>query len=439
MAPKAPRVVVVGLGPAGPELVSGAGLAANEAHAPEARWARTDRHPAVAALGGHASFDAVYEGAADLADVYREIVARLVDLAGQHGSVLYAVPGSPAVAERTVELLRATPGTEVATVPGLSFRDLAWDRLGVDPLAAGARLVDGQRFEVEAAGQTGPLLVAQCDRRDVLSAVKLAVEGPAPGNVTVLQRLGLPDERVFEVAWDDLDRSFEPDHLTTLWLPSLAAPVGAELLRFNELVRTLRERCPWDRAQTHGSLRPFVIEEAYEVADAIDRLVAAEREPAELDAGIDELEEELGDLLFQVYFHATIATQEGWFTLADVARGIHDKLESRHPHVFGDVAVDGADDVVRNWEQIKRAEKGRTSAFEGIPSTLPSLMYADEVVRKARSIGVEVEPTTADDLGHRLLALVVEARAAGVDPELALRTTVDRFRSHAEGREQATE
>jgi tetrapyrrole methylase family protein/MazG family protein len=262
--------------------------------------------------------------------------------------------------------------------------------------------------------------VAQCDRRDVLSAIKLAVDGPAPADVTVLQRLGLPDEAVFSVAWDDLDRSFEPDHLTSLWLPSLAAPVGAELLRFSELVRTLRERCPWDRAQTHGSLRPFVIEEAYEVADAIDQLVAAlagddgdDRAGGDADVGarIDELEEELGDLLFQVVFHATLAAEEGWFTLADVARTVHDKLVHRHPHVFGDVDAPDARTVVANWEDIKRDEKGRASVMDGIPGAFPPRLFAAKVAKRAAKVGVEADLTAEEaDLDRAEAALLAAAR-----------------------------
>ena len=132
----------------------------------------------------------------------------------------------------------------------------------------------------------------------MLSEIKLAVEdGP---DVTVLQRLGLPDEAVTTVAWAELDRAVEPDHLTCLWIPTLAEPVAAELVRFAELVRTLRARCPWDRQQTHRSLTRHLLEETYEVLEAIDELDAGP-------AGYDHLEEELGDLLFQVAFHATLA------------------------------------------------------------------------------------------------------------------------------------
>jgi tetrapyrrole methylase family protein / MazG family protein len=391
--PARPRVEVVGLGPGGADLLHAGALAVFAGHAPQARFTRTDRHPAVVALGEHGSFDDAYAGAERLDDVYTAIAAAVATAAAEHGSVCYAVPGSPLVAERTVELLRARPDLDVRLHPALSFLDLAWARLGVDPLAAGVRLVDGHRFAEEAAGQAGPLLIGQCDHRDVLSAVKLAVEDPGDLTVTVLQRLGLPDESVREIRWEDLDREVDADHLTSLWIPRLAAPVAAELVRFAELVRVLRERCPWDSVQTHTSLRPYVVEEAYEVVDAIDGF-----DPDE-GTGVDELEEELGDLLFQVVLHAAIAAEEGWFTLADVARVVHDKLVRRHPHVFGDVTVDGADDVVRNWDEIKAAEKGRTGPFDGIPAAFPARLYAEKVQRRAAKAGLPA------DLAAELAAL----------------------------------
>ena len=416
-----PTVTVIGLGPAGADLLSAASLAAFDRHPPQSRWTRTDRHPAVAALGPHSSFDDVYRTAERIEDVYDAIVERLVAAARADGSVCYAVPGSPLVAEHTVELLRARPDVTVRIEPALSFADLAWARLGIDPFAAGVRFVDGHRFAEEAAGERGPLLVGQCDRLDVLTAVKLAVDDPGEMTVTVLQRLGLPDEVVRDVAWDDLDRVVEPDHLTSLWIPHLAAPVAAELVRFAELVRVLRERCPWDSAQTHRSLRPFVIEEAYEVAEAIDHLDRGEDTGDDGDGcdgeAVDELEEELGDLLFQVVIHATLAAEQGWFTLADVARVVHDKLVRRHPHVFGDVAVDGSAEVVANWEQIKAEEKGRTGPFDGIPAALPARLYAEKVLRRAAKAGI------AADLSAELAA----AEAA----DAALRAAAERLAGQA--------
>lgn len=417
-----PRVVVVGLGPGGPDLLT---AAATDAIARTAtRFVRTRRHPSAAVLEPATSFDDLYERAERQDDVYAGIVDALAAAAAEHGEVLYAVPGSPLVAERSVALLLADDRVEVDLVPALSFLDLAWVRLGVDPLTDGVRVVDGQDFAVQAAGERGPLLVAQCDSRDVLSEIKLAVEDAPPTEVVVLQRLGSPDESVRSVAWDDLDRDVEPDHLTAVFVPAMAEPVGSELVRFAELVRTLREQCPWDREQTHQSLAKYLLEETYEVLEAIEHLDADDP------ASIAHLEEELGDVLFQVYFHAAVAAQEGWFGLADVARGVHDKLRARHPHVFGDVAVSSPDEVVANWEAIKKREKGRLSVFDGITSTLPALLYAGEVVRKAASIGAAVE-VDGDDIGARLLRLVVDARGAGVDAEAALRRAADDLRARA--------
>ena len=440
------RLTVVGLGPAGPDLVT-AGTLDALASTPH-RYVRTTRHPAATAVGAATSFDDVYERSERLEDVYRAIADTLLAAAAEHGDVVYAVPGSPVVAERSVELLvEATapagdgPDVELVVLPALSFVDLAWARLRVDPVAAGARLVDGQRFAVEAAGERGPLLVAQCDRPSVLSEIKLAVEDEPAERVVVLQRLGLPDEAVFEVAWADLDREVPADHLTSLWVPALSAPVGRELIRFDELVRTLRAECPWDREQTHASLRRHLIEEAYETVEAIDGL------DPEAGEGFEHLEEELGDLLFQVYFHATLAAEEGHFTLADVARGIHDKLRLRHPHVFGEVEVDGAGDVMRNWEQIKKAEKGRDSVMDGIPGALPALLYAAKVQKRADNSGfayptleaafADVESELAEaredpsehEVGDLLYAATGLAHHRGIDPESALRAAADRFQA----------
>lgn len=448
-----PLVRVVGLGPAGRDLLTVATEQAIATTRPA--FLRTGRHPAAEALcapegplHGAETFDDVYERSATLDEVYRTIVDALTAAAHEHGEVLYVVPGSPAVAERTVELLRSDDRVEVDVVPALSFADLAWARLGVDPLSDGVRIVDGQRFAAEAAGERGPLLVAQCDSRLVLSDVKLAVEDPPGEPVLVLQRLGLPDERIDEVAWDDLDRVVEPDHLTSLFVPRLAAPIATELVRLAELMHTLRRECPWDREQTHRSLVRHLVEETYEVVEALEDV------DVEAGTGYDAMEEELGDLLFQVVFHAELAAEEGQFTLADVARTVHDKLYARHPHVFGDVVVDGAGGVEANWERIKRAEKGRASAMDGIPAALPSLLLALKVHERSERAGMpfpsvesafakvaeELAEVRADpgpgELGDLLFAAVGLAHELDVEPEGALRAAADRFATRFRSVEQ---
>lgn len=437
-----PRVVVAGLGPAGADLLT-AGTLEAISRIPH-RFVRTTRHPAASVVSGARSFDPLYEQLETLDAVYRGIVEELVTAATQLGEVLYLVPGSAVVAERTVELLLGDPRVEVELLASLSFADLAWVRLGVDPVAVGARLIDGQRFALDAAGERGPFLVAQCDSVDVLSEIKLALDAGADpcldpdATVVVLRHLGLPDETVEELPWVELDR-VAPDHLTSVWIPALAAPVAPEMARLAELVAVLRRECPWDREQTHETLTRHLLEETYEVLDAIEA-VSRDRPGA-----YEHLEEELGDLLFQVVFHARLAEEAGQFTLADVASGIHDKLRHRHPHVFGDVEVAGPDDVVRNWERIKQSEKGRESIFEGIPAHLPALLYALKVQKKAAALaeqGVEVPPLPppgAHDVGDRLFALVDEARRRGVDPETALRWAADRYREAVQANEQAGE
>ncbi|MGH2927495.1 MAG: SAM-dependent methyltransferase, partial [Solirubrobacteraceae bacterium] len=311
-----PHVTVTGLGPGGEDLIPpGTGELLSSA---SAAFLRTSRHPSASAFLGTsypkiATFDRHYEAAEAFEEVYERIVEDLVTaaqaVAASGGQVVYAVPGSPLVAERTVELLRADGRVDVTLVPAVSFLDLAWARLGVDPVAAGVRLVDGTRFAVEAAGARGPLLVAQCWSPGVLSDVKLAIgdaEVPSDAAVTVLHHLGLDDELVAVVAWPEIDRAVVPDHLTTLWIPRLVDPIAGELAALDELVRRLRRECPWDRQQTHTSLEPHLLEEAYEVLEAIDALDRARhgaRGDAEHLAAIH-LEEELGDVLFQVFLHS---------------------------------------------------------------------------------------------------------------------------------------
>ena len=458
-----PRVVVAGLGPGGVDHVTAETLATIE-RIPH-RYLRTSRHPSAHLVPDAVTFDEIYERADSFADVYAEIADRLVAAAVQHGEVLYVVPGSPLVLERSVRALRGDARIECELLPAMSFLDVAWARLGIDPVERAVRLIDGHEFTAGATGATGALLVAHTHANWVLSDIKLAIDDPSGAldatPVVLLHALGTPDEAVVHTTWAEMDRTIEADHLTSLYVPSLTTPVGGGYVRFHELARTLREQCPWDIEQTHQSLLPYLIEETYEVVDAIQGLDAAD--PATDEALI----EELGDLLYQIEFHATIAEQEGRFTIADVTRGVHDKLVRRHPHVFGDhegnvVDVDGTGEVLSNWEKIKRAEKARTSVFDGVPSALPGLAYAGAIQRKAAKVGFDwpdvsgalpkiaeeagelAHATTggsgseaiADELGDLLFAVVNVARHLDVDPEVALRAATHKFRSRVEQVEQ---
>jgi tetrapyrrole methylase family protein/MazG family protein len=269
--------------------------------------------------------------------------------------------------------------------------------------------------------------------------------------VTLLHHLGLPDERVVHTTWSDIDRVVDADHLTCLWIPGLAASAGHELVRFHQLARTLREQCPWDMEQTHRSLVTYLLEETYEVVDAINSLRDGDTDSD------DELVEELGDLLYQIEFHAVIAEQEGRFSMADVAQRVHDKLVRRHPHVFGDTTVNGATDVVKNWEQLKAEEKPqRTGLFDGVVEAAPSLSFAlkvqqrasragfdwpdvdgalDKVAEEAREVAAardEDPEATFTEIGDLFFAVVNVARHLHIDPEAALRGAVQKFRKRVE-------
>ncbi|MGZ6968477.1 MAG: nucleoside triphosphate pyrophosphohydrolase [Acidimicrobiia bacterium] len=451
------HVVVVGLGPAGVDLMLPA--ARSKLSYMEHRYARTVRHPAIDELARHGlefvAFDDRYETAASFDDLYAAISADLVQAAAEHGSICYAVPGNPGVAERSVLLLRDAAARDEITleiVPGISFSHLAWSRLGVDPMD-GARLVDGQSFAVDAAGLAGPLLIGHCINQMVLSDIKLVLLETLPPDapVTVLQRLGLPDEQVVTVPLVALDRDVAPDHLTSVFVDVGHAAVAGEFAALVALSARLRAPggCPWDAEQTHHSLARYLLEESYETVEAIERL------PADAPAGeVDpddyaKLEDELGDLLYQVVFHSVLAREAGAFTIADVSRGVHEKLVRRHPHIFGDVEADTVSQVMTNWEQIKKGEKGSDSIVEGISPGLASLLYVHKLYRKAASIGLEPgndrealdraalaldalrgadAARTEAALGDLLAAAVVLARARGVDAETSLRGWSARFR-----------
>ncbi|MFM8266821.1 MAG: nucleoside triphosphate pyrophosphohydrolase [Ilumatobacteraceae bacterium] len=444
-----PHISIVGLGPGDHAWVTD--HTRREIDRVARRFVRTVRHPSADLVTDAESFDAIYDDAATFDDVYARIVERLVEAANESGEILYAVPGSPLVLERTVRSLLDDGRLACTVHPAMSFLDLAWARLGIDPVERRVTLVDGHRFAVDAAGLAGPLLIAHTHADWVLSEIKLAAESASGDEpVVILQHLGTADERIVHSTWADLDRTVAADHLTCVFVESLGAPVAGEVARFHELTRILRRECPWDREQSHASLVRYLIEETYEVVDALHDL-----DPDD-PATDDHLVEELGDLLYQIEFHAAIAEEQGRFTMADVARGVHDKLVRRHPHVFGDTVADDADTVRANWEAIKRHERGddrAASVFDRVPDALPALGYADAVQKAAAGVGfdwpdvegawakvpeesAEVRAAVASgdhdqvahEVGDLLFAVVNVARHVGVDPEAALRRASQKFR-----------
>jgi tetrapyrrole methylase family protein/MazG family protein len=412
---------------------------------------RTLEHPAARQLVGLRpveSGDQIYQSSPDLDIVYRRLAERVVEL-GRSGPVAYAVPGSPRVGERSVELVRrlaAEAGLEVRIVGGASFLDLVLDRLGLDPLDRGLQVLDGRNLPDPLLLHL-PTVIAQVDRPMVLGEVRDALGRLLPDEtpITLLADLGTGVEVVETFTLGELDRRSAGPR-TTLYLDG--QPAGWSGLVAT--VRRLRRDCPWDASQTHHSLVRHLIEEAYEVAEAIGAL------PAEAPAGEPdhaaylELEAELGDLLLQAVFHANLAREAGVFDAEEMAEQIRRKLVRRHPHVFGEVQVEGPEEVIRNWERLKQEEKGRQSLMDDVPAGLPALARAAKLQRRASSVGFdwpkagpvldklaeEVEelrealddPREAEsELGDVLFAVVNLSRHLHVDPEMALRRAVDRF------------
>ena len=386
-------------------------------------------------------------------DRYQHIADALLQAAREHGTVLYAVPGSPLVLERTVWFLRQQNEVTLDIHPAVSFLDDVWRVLNIDPVETSIKLIDGHEFARAAAGYTGPMLIAHTHANWVLSNIKLSIDDPDPDTeVILLHHVGLDDEKIVRTTWAQMDKEIEADHLTSVFIPELCTPVAEEMVKFHELARTLRQQCPWDMEQTHRSLIRYLLEETYEVVDALERLNLD-------DPSTDiDLIEELGDLLYQIEFHAAIAEEQGRFTMADVAKSVHDKLVARHPHVFGDVSVSSSDEVESNWEAIKRAEKPeRTGIFDGVVAASPSLLLAtkvqqraarhgfdwpdvagplDKIAEEAREVAGAIHSgdpeSTKAEVGDLLFAVVNIARHLDVDAESALRQAVSKFRFRVE-------
>ncbi|MDK1017879.1 MAG: nucleoside triphosphate pyrophosphohydrolase [Actinomycetota bacterium] len=442
-------ITIVGLGPAGIGHVdAGAWELLDEA---ETVVVRTLNHPAAQQLAARRAVlpcDDLYDGLDGFDDIYTAIAERVVAAAAK-GSVVYAVPGSAVVGERAVakvRLLAREAGIDVTVRPGLSFLDLAYIAVGVDPIADGLQVLDARDLP-DPLPLHLPTFVTQVDSKLRSSDVSLALTrtiGPET-EVTVLDRLGDDDEVVTTMRVSEVAR-YDAGPRTTVYVPA----TSSGLMGLIDVHRILRRECPWDRAQTHHTLVTHLIEEAYETADAIGHL-PPDAPGGEPDFGAyAEVEDELGDLLLQVVFHATLASEAGAFDIDEVAEGVRRKLVQRHPHVFGDVEVADADEVLSNWEQIKKVEKSRESLMDDIPIGMPGVARAMKVQKRARSVGFDWEgadevmtalkdeideliaagddkAAAREELGDVLFTVVNLSRHLGIDPEVALRASVDKF------------
>ncbi len=460
-------IVLVGLGPA---KINSLSLAAHDALTTADRlYLRTARHPAAEQLKLEGvrfeCFDAMYEVSDTFDIVYEAIAARIIGESDQ-GDVVYAVPGHPLIAEESVRRIieRAKAGQiPVRIVGSASFLEPVLETLQLS--LDNVLILDAMTISQIPQSANLPMLIHQIYDRDVASKVKLALMETYPDdwNVIAVQHAGVDGETIkLEIPLHRLDR-MALDHLTTLYVPVL--PKELRKKSFDDLVQVMsclraKDGCPWDREQTHQSLKRYLIEECYEVIDAID------------EDDIDELCEELGDVLLQVVFHSQLEAEEGVFTIQDVIEGIVNKLIRRHPHVFGETVVADSNDVLRNWEKIKRSEKGegwRESALDGVPSGMPALIRAMEISKRAVKVGFDWEnfedvlskleeeltelreainldqpEDIRNEIGDMLFTIVNVARWRNVDPEEALSLMLRRFNTRfryieSQARERGTD
>lgn len=430
----------------------------------KALFLRTKEHPVVAELEKEGimyhSFDQLYENNDHFSQIYEEIVAELMSAAKKHNEIVYAVPGHPLVAERTVQLLleKSKNGEcDIEIKGGQSFLDDCFTSLQIDPIE-GFQLVDGTSLRSDRLEITQHIIICQVYDSFIASNVKLTLMEVLPDDyeIVVLMGAGASDEKKIKIKLYELDRHIEVNNLAVVYVP----PVERESLlygRFSTLrhvIATLRgpNGCPWDKKQTHESLKKYLVEETYEVLEAID------------EQDEDHLVEELGDVLLQVMLHSQIGEDNGYFSIDDVIASITKKMIYRHPHVFGTETVADAEEVVKKWEQLKQQEKkGKQteSLLSGIPKDLPSLYRAAELQKRAANVGFdwddaepmwdkvfeEIEEFRAEtskqdkgkmqqEFGDILFAFINIARYYKIDPEEAIRATNRKFEQRFQYMEQ---
>ena len=426
----APGIRIVGLGPGDPSLRT---LGTQRVlDAADQIVLRTRVHPGLDDLCGDprvSDCDDLYQTAAAFDSLYETIADRVLALA-KAGPVVYAVPGHPRFAERTVPLIVArarSAGIPCDVLDAVSFLDATIAALGADPIAAGMQLVDAEWLasivdaEPFSAGQlaldpTRPILVAQVYNRELAAAAKIALSRLIPDEHTVIlvTAAGIPGQQSTKtLKLHELDRQ-EVAHLTSLWVPPLA-PLAATRSpqTLTRIVARLRAPggCPWDREQSHASLREAIIEEAYETVDAID------------DDDMAGLAEELGDLVLLVAMQAQIAEEEGSFRIEDVNDEVSRKLVRRHPHVFGEIVAETPDAVIATWEGVKAVERAANGAppvekgpYDRLPRAMPPLRKAIELLAPRATLR---GPSDAGE-GAALLQAIETLLEQGVDPERAL-------------------
>lgn len=448
------KITVIGIGPGGKQYLTLEAI--EKIKEANTLYLRTERHPIVdyiKTLGIKIeSFDNIYDTHENFQEVYDKIVDKLIG-SSKDEDVLYAVPGSPFVAENTVQKLmgvcKETHDIQLEVIAGVSFIEAIINTLGKDPVN-GLKIIDALQMDSQKPDADVDIIITQVYNRLVASDVKLNLMQyyDDEHEIIIIRAAGIDgEEKIVNVPLYELDRSECLDHLTSIFVPKtgnnkIKKYKMDNLVSIMEKLRS-KEGCPWDREQDHQTLKPYLIEESYEVLEALE------------EGDMDLLEEELGDLLLQIVFHSQIAGESGYFNLTDVISGICSKLINRHPHVFGELSVDTTEKVLINWEEIKREEKEEksyTESLKRVPKQLPALMKSYKIQGKAAKVGFDwnsvdgamekvseelqelvqalesgKKENMGEEIGDLLFAVVNVARFLEIRPELALNKTIEKF------------
>lgn len=414
------KLCIVGLGPMGENGLTKEAMEIINNGNPN--FLRTDQHESISYFKKnqipYTSYDDYYETKENFVDIYESITQDLIRRAEKQ-DINYFVPGHPLIAEKTV-LNIIQSGASYEIINGMSFLEPVLSIVGRDPID-GLKLVDGDDFSDLDLDIHTDTIITQVYNHRIVSNLKLAI-GDIYGDTHELYLIshgGIPEkEQVHKVKTFELDRVAELTHETSIFLPKIKHGVRYDLRDLMEITRILRGKngCPWDMEQTHKSMKANLIEEAYEVVHAIEK------------EDMFDLEEELGDLLFQILFHSDIASEEGHFNLTDITSSISEKLIRRHPHVFSDGEAD--------WDGIKMQETKQTSLQERLNHLqgLPALLHGQKALRLLKKEGKEdyinqtllkdTNSLNEENLGRILLFWINKAEEMGIDVESTLKQTL---------------
>lgn len=444
-------IKIIGLGPGSMEALTIGTL--DILKGSEHIYFRTIKHPTVEYINtlgiSYKSYDEKYEMAENFDEVYNSIVEDLLKEYESFGDIVYAVPGHPLVAEKSVNILLKRCeklNIEARIIPAVSFVDALMESLRIDPIE-GLKIIDAFDIKNSVLDKRSGVIVTQVYDKFIASEVKLALQDyySDEKEIYFVRAAGVKElESIRKIPLYMLDRQPDIDHLTSLYIPK-DMDGKKDFYDLLKIMDTLRspDGCPWDREQTHESLKKYLIEESYEVLEAID-----EKDDSKLI-------EELGDVLLQVVFHAQLGMEEGYFNINDIISSISNKMIYRHPHVFGENKLSTADEVLESWDAIKKKEQGlttHTDELKHIAKSLPALIRAGKIQKKASKVGFDWDRVESamdkvleefcevkdvykgnnrakilEEVGDLLFASVNVSRFLDIDPEFALNYTIDKF------------